>query len=263
MMNNLKQKDVGEESIIDEIKNELTKNICENITKEKRWKRNCPRCNRELFYSYKPGLLYAKKHNTCCEFCSKSTKNIPTNFLKLCTECETKMFFKTKIGLNKSILHNSKCRKCISKNFPSPMKYLNYTFSKSHREKIGIKSAELQTGQKYSDERVRHMVEGLVKMPYEEWILKSPESIRYTKKVQTVSRRNCRNNKLEHFGERGYNMDHIFPVKEAFKLNIPIEIISDMTNLRMIDALENRKKSSKIIEIPDIIKPYYETNSKS
>jgi hypothetical protein len=217
---NLKQRDVGEENTTNEIKNELMKNICENITNEKKWTKNCPMCNIE-------------------------------------------MVFKTKRTLNDSLKFNTKCRKCISKNFPSPMRYLNYQFSKSHRDKIGKKSTERQLGKKHSNERIKNMISGLVKMPYDEWVNICPKEVRYRKKVHYISRKNCEKNKVENFGEVGYNMDHIFPVKEGFKLNIPEEIMSDISNLRIIKEIDNKKKSSKIIEIPDVIKPYYEKNNKS
>ena len=106
------------------------------------------------------------------------------------------------------------------------------------------------------------MISGMVNMSYDEWIKICPEIIRYRKKVQCLSRKNCKINNLENFGVKGYDMDHIFPVSECFKLNIPVEIASDITNVRIITSIDNKQKSNKIDDIPEVIKPFYEKNSK-
>jgi hypothetical protein len=263
MMNNLKQNDVGGENIITETGRTFVKSTCENIMKEKEWKRRCPNCGKELTYSYQSGFSYARKYNTCCLLCSASSKNETSKYFKNCPECNTKMFFKTKIGLCNSLKFNTRCRKCISKKFPSPMKYLKYKFSKNHIEKIRQKMIGRDLGKKHSPEQVRKMIEGLVKMPYEKWIQICPEIIRYRKKVHHISRTNCKRYKIKNFGAPGYNMDHIFPVKVGFMFKIPEEIMSDFSNLRIIKEVDNKKKSSKITEIPNVIKPYYEKNSKN
>ncbi len=69
-----KQKDVGDENIIIEIKNKSAKNICENITSEKKWTKNCPICNRIIFYVNKYRLQYGIENKTICKSCRTHTK---------------------------------------------------------------------------------------------------------------------------------------------------------------------------------------------
>jgi hypothetical protein len=253
----------GDENTIIETKKLSMKKECKNITIPKIWMKKCPNCNSDIFYKHQSGLIYSLNNNTVCKPCSyKKIKSFKNKFEKLCTECNCTMYYSTKRSLIRSLKINSKCRRCISKNSPSPMSRVNYNFSKEHRQKIGIKSTLLQTGKKHSDERIKNMVSGIVNMSYDEWIKICPEILRYRKKVHYFSRKNCKINNLENFGMKGYDMDHIFPVSECFKLNIPVEIASDITNLRMIPSIDNKQKSNKIDVIPEIIKPFYEKNSK-
>jgi len=48
-----------------------------------------------------------------------------------------------------------------------------------------------------------------------------------------------------HNGE--HQVDHIFPVSEGFKQNIPPYIVANMKNLQILTTEENRKKSNKLI----------------
>ena len=76
MMNNLKQKNVGEESITTEIKNKSTENECESITKEK-WTKKCPKCNRIQHYSSLKSYYNAVKKNSQCLFCKNKGNGNP------------------------------------------------------------------------------------------------------------------------------------------------------------------------------------------
>jgi len=264
MKNESTQCENGAENIIIETKNVLTKKECKNTMIQKVWTKKCPNCNNDLFYKHQTGLIYSLQNKTVCKPCSYKKINLFKNkFKKTCTECGDIMYYSTERSLNRSLKNNIKCRKCISKNFPSPMSRINYKFSNEHKEKIGKSSTNRQLGKKHSDLRIKNMISGLVKMSYDEWMKICPEIIRYRKKVQHLSRKNCRKNNLENFGLKGYDMDHIFPVSECFKLKIPVEIASDISNLRMIPSIENKQKSNKIDTIPEIIKPFYEKNNKS
>ena len=261
MKTKLMQCENGEKNTIIETEKLLTKKECKNITKT--WTKKCPKCNNNICYKHQTGLIYSLKNNTVCKPCSyKRNNSFKNKFKKLCTDCNCIIYYTTERSLNRSLKINSKCRKCISKNLPSLMSRINYNFSKEHRQKIGLKSTVLQTGKKHSEKRIKNMISGMVNMSYDEWIKICPEIIRYRKKVQCLSRKNCKINNLENFGVKGYDMDHIFPVSECFKLNIPVEIASDITNLRIITSIDNKQKSNKIGDIPEIIKPIYEKNSK-
>lgn len=57
-------------------------------------------------------------------------------------------------------------------------------------------------------------------------------------------------------GENIYHLDHIYPVSEAFKYNIPIEIVSSIDNLQLLPYDANVRKSNTITKIPESIKQY-------
>jgi len=57
-----------------------------------------------------------------------------------------------------------------------------------------------------------------------------------------------------------YSLDHIFSVEEGFKQNIPAEVISHWTNLRLMWHLENSKKNTKCHKTKEQL---YEDYSKS
>lgn len=64
---------------------------------------------------------------------------------------------------------------------------------------------------------------------------------------------------LENHEKRGkhtYHLDHIFPISKGYMHNIPAELIADIRNLRFILALDNRKKTDIIEEIPSHIQEY-------
>ncbi len=51
--------------------------------------------------------------------------------------------------------------------------------------------------------------------------------------------------KRGHFLHDGYHLDHVFSIFEGYKNKIPVETISDITNLRFIPAIQNTTKSYK------------------
>lgn len=51
-------------------------------------------------------------------------------------------------------------------------------------------------------------------------------------------------------------IDHIFPCRKGFEMRIPIHIISDIQNLRLIPSIDNSIKSDKIDHIPPFIQSY-------
>lgn len=55
---------------INEINNVSVKNECDNIGNKKKWKRNCPKCNKEIFYSNKNYILQSIKLNRKCHKCA-------------------------------------------------------------------------------------------------------------------------------------------------------------------------------------------------
>ena len=47
---------------------------------------------------------------------------------------------------------------------------------------------------------------------------------------------------------KGYHLDHIFPISQGFKLNIPPEAIGNIKNLQFIPRKRNMKKRDDITE---------------
>ena len=55
--------------------------------------------------------------------------------------------------------------------------------------------------------------------------------------------------KLKNHSKRGfkrYHLDHIYPISQGFKNDIPPEAISDMRNLKFIPAKKNLKKRDEV-----------------
>ena len=116
MENELKLNDGGDENITTEIKNESVKSICENTINEKKWKRNCPQCNRELAYYRKGHRDDAVNKNKWCNKCRANKRKIEIpdgGWSKLCPICKNRIIYSTKRTLIRSIKCNSLCQPCI------------------------------------------------------------------------------------------------------------------------------------------------------
>lgn len=94
---------------------------------------------------------------------------------------------------------------------------------------------------------------------YKHWLSKKSE---YELYKMTVMQRTFENDltTLENWSRRNlyhkYEIDHIYPTRQAFKNDIPPELIGDIKNLRIIPRKENRSKSGKITIIPEHIQLY-------
>ena len=139
------------------------------------------------------------------------------------------------------------------------MSYLNFIFSKEHREKIGKASSIALLGRKHSKEHIKHSIEAIVKMPYEDYIKTISLSKLYRRHVDSLSHKQPLY-LLKNFKKEGFTLDHIFPVKLGFIYKIPEEMISDMLNLRYIKKFDNQSKSYKLPKnIPKNILIYLES----
>lgn len=61
---------------------------------------------------------------------------------------------------------------------------------------------------------------------------------------------------LDLVGVHTFHVDHIYPTKRGFLDGIPAELIGNVENLRVLEALENRRKSAKLVQIPQHIQEY-------
>lgn len=125
MNNNLKQNENGAENIITEIKNKSVMTTCGNTINQKKWTRNCPKCNKELSYTRHYTVLCANKDGWLCHTCNSElsrtytcSKNIEivngnSKYVNICNKCNiTKKYFTTYQGLLYSIKHYYICREC-------------------------------------------------------------------------------------------------------------------------------------------------------
>lgn len=134
---------------------ELNKKECLNIGKQ--WKKNCPNCNEEIFYSDKYKLKTAILKNTKCNICwrfNKKKTNI-SDFNKVCSCCGYKIYYKTKYTLDSSIEIHSLCRKCSKTGINSPVKGRIQPGEEKEKRNIKLrgKVRTLESRKRYSDSK--------------------------------------------------------------------------------------------------------------
>lgn len=230
---------------------------------EKSYKRNCPACGKELEYSYASGLSHAKKVNSLCTSCAKKGLGKKKELFRKCPSCGKKMHYSNKRSLKKAKDNESECRECISENFPSPMKHIDFEFTKEHKRKIGEEVKKRLGGKTWEErfgkekaKRVRKkMIGELVdEVSYEEYVNNLDEKEKYERKVRLKSKRKDLSSLKNHQKEE-YELDHIFPVSKGFYRNVSIKAMSSIENLQYIPRKQNRTKSDNIPDnIPKIIK---------
>lgn len=75
--------------------------------------------------------------------------------------------------------------------------------------------------------------------------------------------------KIDGIEKRGkdYSLDHIFPIKIAFEYNLPVTLISSLSNLQILPNLANLQKGNKItpqvIELVEMWKSNYKISKKA
>lgn len=79
----------------------------------------------------------------------------------------------------------------------------------------------------------------------------------YTQKVWKHTNSNIKKYNLEniHLRSQDYHVDHIYSIAQGFKNNIPIYLISNINNLRILDASINKQKQTRCdIDIETLLK---------
>ncbi len=254
-------------NITNEIKNS-SKEKYENDITVKNWTRNCPKCQKELTYKYKHGRDNSEKNNRLCGSCRNSGENNP--------------FY----GKN----HTDEHKKYIGELAPSRRLEVKGKISIANRGKIisdntkeKLRAAVLrqfstEESRKTIAERLRKFYENnpdariraseLTKQrheeykktdEYKEWESKKSEYELYKMEVLRLTFKNDLT-KLENWSKRNlyhlYEVDHIYPIRQGFKNCIPVTLIGDIRNLRIIPRKENRSKSGKITIIPEHIQDF-------
>ena len=254
--------------ITNEIKNS-SKEKCENDITVKNWTRNCPKCQKELTYKYKHSRDNSETNNRLCWSCRNSGENNPF-YGKTHTEEHKKHI--SVVTLNRDpelVRHIAEKRR-------------GKIMSESAKQKLSvaaIRQFSTDDSRKANAERLRKFYENnpdariraseLTKQKYEEyretdeykeWQSKKSEYDLYRLEVSRLTFENDLS-KLENWSKRNlyhlYEIDHIYPIRQAFKNSIPAELIGDINNLRIIPRKENRSKSGKITIIPEHIQSFF------
>ena len=107
---------------INETKNVSVKNGCEDTGKRKEWKRNCPKCGKELYYSSLDSFLFCKKRNSICIECrGKNHKEYYKNWreynkikkwIRACPKCGKEKIYFHRGKYNRDTKINRLCRNC-------------------------------------------------------------------------------------------------------------------------------------------------------
>lgn len=72
----------------------------------------------------------------------------------------------------------------------------------------------------------------------------------YRNAVTKYTRRSIKQHGLENLhlvDKYNYNIDHIFPIIEGYKRNVPPSLIGHINNLRVVEKIHNIKKRSRIL----------------
>jgi predicted RNA-binding Zn-ribbon protein involved in translation (DUF1610 family) len=240
----------------------------ENDTTAKSWKRNCPKCNKEILHKSKSSRDNSVKYGRYCWSCRNSGENNP--------------FYGKK--------HTVKHKKYISEVAPSRRPEVKAKISKANKGKVIAEDTKQKlrdaTNRQFSTpesrkmhgERVRRAYDEqpelreraseLAKRQYEQykqtdeyqhWLSKKSEYELYKMEVLRLTFENDLT-VLDNWSKRNlyhkYEVDHIYPIRQAFKHSIPSNLIGDIRNLRIIPRGENRSKSGKVTIIPEHIQLY-------
>jgi hypothetical protein len=88
------------------------------------WKRNCPKCNKEIFYNDKRNYLRALNKNPYCRNCYLLENRLYKQSIKWCRKCPqcfVEIVYKNKPLYVKANKRNSSCNKCKYKLITIPV----------------------------------------------------------------------------------------------------------------------------------------------
>lgn len=175
--------------------------------------------------------------SSLCEYCLKEAKfiNWANGYKNICSckDCELKQRSKRTKTTNilrygvENVSSNKNIQKIKQQTFESNYSVKNISQLGSTQKKI--RETNESKGRWVSLEQLGD------KQYYERLVRKQTESLNLME--------------LENFNLRGpverdgWHLDHIFSVSEGFKNNIPIYLIANINNLRMIPARENQSKN--------------------
>jgi hypothetical protein len=245
-----------------------SKKTTEKDTIAQNWTRNCPNCQKELTYKYKQSRDNSEKFYRWCWSCRNSGKGNPfygkshTDEHKLymseTTSNRDQELVKRIAEKNRGKVMSKRVRDKLrekskiqfstpeSRKLASERTKLAHQRDPSIRETLRRKAIEQHDRYKQTDE-------------YQHWLSKKSEYELYRMEVLRLTFENDLT-VLDNWSKRNlyhkYEVDHIYPIRQAFKRDIPSNLIGDIRNLRIIPRKENRSKSGKVTIIPEHIQVY-------
>ena len=146
-----------------DIRKQYLKNGCNVIGNKKVWKRNCPKCDEEIFYSSRDAFVNGIKRNSICRSCSHTKHFGP--FIKKCPKCKIEMVYDRYKSYLYSVENDGWCHKCAgSKTIKTRIKRKNLygrrNQSKSSRQKMSFYHRGKNNpfyGQKHTNETRRKL----------------------------------------------------------------------------------------------------------
>lgn len=215
------------------------------------WFRNCPKCEKVLFYSSAHNRDMAVAKNSTCMECKNNftpeyreklsrankgkfyphkprSKNTTSGkFSKKCPNCNCDMFYSRKDKLKMSLENNWVCNSCSSYVHKKAWKHV---ITQEHIDKMAATKAGYATVEEYLEDY--------------------PKKKAYKRKVYYVTRQQDLS-KLPNFDKlRGrcgmqdaYQLDHIISIDEGYQKGIAPEVIGNISNLRFIPWRDNLLKS--------------------
>ena len=171
------------------------------------WKRNCPKCHKELSYINHESWWKAKRKKGICGHCAKSGENHP-NYGKRRLEETIQKIRKTQTGKHHST-YTKHLLKAIHAGFSSYRDYKKF-YPKKKQYRMNVL------------EETRKQLK------------RNPLLPNFEKRGKCGVK-------------GAYQVDHIISIDEGFKKHISPKIIGAYANLRMIPWKENRIKGSRCV----------------
>jgi len=208
-----------------------------------KFKRNCPECQRDIFYKGENAFIHASELMRLCKSCTQRNVRYQRTHEQNETAKESRRL--TMALKPKAQKEQSRLKQQIS-NLETWSKELLQAFvsnclnNPSWHAKLKKPKICLNPEQKS-----RKIVESKVKMSFDDWQIVRSEYEKYASKVRTITNRQPLST-LENYGKgSSYHLDHKFSVAEGFRRGVEPKLIGSIVNLRYVTAQENLAKRDK------------------
>lgn len=239
-----------------------------NDTTEKRWTRECPKCKKEVSHKSRVSRDNSRRDNRLCHSCSNVGENNPF-YGKKHSE-EHRQYISRIATSRRPEVREKLSKKLKGRTISDEMKQrvsdglIRYYSIPEHRKNQSLRIRMAHEKNPSIREKLRAAANRQYEQyrqteEYKKWASKKTEYELYKATVLHLTKSNDLT-KLENWSKRNlyhfYELDHIYPIRAAFKNGIPAELVGDIRNLRVIPRKENRSKSGKVTIIPEHIQSY-------